>query len=889
MAGIISTLDCHQHADWLNSDIKDAWKTSFRRCNVPDPLVRTESWLNQSTDCCSVVERQDVESDSVASDSVASFTSNSQSEVAGGEDDVPSTHDILSTDDIMGRIDTAVKFLTGSDEYQWFLAQARSSATLQHVGPGTDEVVRKQLFEHLHGYASRKTIVQRDAVTVEGSYPRVLMQVFYRLEWDPIAILTEQFGSVDTAIGSFIVINGASPDAQATTVQEYLQTKWPRLGPKVLQILQAAILQGLRLETSLLDGAVSLQISGGQSILSLTGTIATALEIGEILAYVVCACRSSDSAFPKLSVPQTNGGQAEDSVVIDIRCELSTLHSEAPAADCWHRLFRNPVVAHGYPIPLRGEKDAGLEIRAHMMAVLGRACWATTFDSIFLLKGVTSAFIPVDTREHAITWHYIVKNTHEGSTSYCANDCTDTINRLSYGEAVAHVADYAPFGIIGLSVLENKRHFVGLWTECARVVAGTSDGSYNVQPSASDADVPSGLSLTSVAVGGGKYGTMGLTFAVGNKDTSVQFASHAADERIISAAGGMAAVFYDTLNRKAWLLNCQDAIAYMVRAWLSSPGARQDALDGASTRAIRKLDDAFAKFGTRTRKVLLDKALRHVKLFGSPEDSLENYYVGPPSNAESSWTVGNLIDFVWERLQAIHDHTSKNRKGAIKQLRRPTLTETFEGYDLEEIYSASSSIEPRSASLRHSAGRWASVIRQVPTVPILTANIGDLITPLYQLGTCARNRHVPDGRDYLAATVFALDVLANRFRANQKRCCRKLGPQAYWSESPSKPCTCKGSRSCKVSINQIHYRCVHTTIKNPDHDLIFTNPSEGAVVFGQKSHFDFFRNSLAARSLTTSAGLHHGSDMEDSSATSSTRSSIRRLWSFITSKDRIVQ
>jgi hypothetical protein len=757
--------------------------------------------------------------------------------------------------------------------------------------PGTDEVVREQLFEHLQGYNIQKTVAQRDTGAVAGSYHHVLMQVCYRLDWDPIVILNEQFGSVKTSIGSFIVINGASPNAQATTVQDYLQTRWPRLGIRILQIIQEAILPSARLETLSRDERVSLKISGGQCIVSLTGTIATALETGEILAYLVCACRSSDSPHLKLSVPQLriDGHDEEDSAIINIRSQLSILHSEASEADCWHRLFRNPVIAHGYPIPLRGKRDVGLEIRAHMMAVLGRACWATTFDSIFLLKGVTSAFVPVDAREHAITWHYILNDTHEGSIGHCSAGCTKSINRLSYGEAVACVANRKLTGTIGLSVLESKRHFVGLWTERARVVAGTGDIPYDVQPSASNADVPSGLSITAVAVGGGKYGTMSLTFAAGNKDTSVQFASHPAEEMVIDAAGNMAAVFYDTLDRKAWLLNCQDAIAYMVRAWLSSPGARQDALRGASARALEKLNNAFAKPEITTRKVLLDQALRQEKLFGASGGGPGNYSIGSTSDTESSWTVGNLIDFVWERLQTIHDHTSRNRTGAIKQLRRPTMTETFEGYDLKDIYSASSSIEPRGANLRLSAGRWPSVMRHVPIVPILTANIGNLITPSDQLGSCARNRHVPNERDYLAATVSALGVLTDRYRAKPKRCCRQLGRDAYWSESPSKSCKCKGSKSCKTSVNVIHYSCIHTPTERPDLDLTVKNCPEGAVIFGQKSPFDFLKKTFATRSLTINNESPRGSDLRDSSATSSPRSSMQKLWPFSTSKDRIVQ
>ncbi|GAB7328527.1 hypothetical protein MBLNU13_g00485t3 [Cladosporium sp. NU13] len=452
-----------------------------------------------------------------------------------------------------------------------------------------------------------------------------------------------------------------------------------------------------------------------------------------------------------------------------MRPELYAVPDDPTYSHCWHQLFRNPVIAHGYPTHTRSEKNTGLEIGAHMMAILGRTHWVTVFRSVFLLKGVVSAFIPVDVTEHTVSWHFVMNSTHQEGPTVCDEGCVAPIDRLSYNDALSAVVQAAPSESIGLSSLASKRHFVGLWTERSRVTAGREEGSYDVKQSASDADVPAGLSITAVAVGGGKYDTGILTFAARKKDTSVYFVCHAADQMVIDAASTMTAVFYDTFTRRACLLNCQDAIAYCVCAWLASASAAQNALPGSAALAIGELDNAFSRNDQHASDVLMSSSFRRIKLFRDPSSdtagSLLRDSVVLSSDSEIGWTIGDLIGFNWERLQKICDHNWENSKGALKQVRSPAQVTTFDGYDLEDIHAATTSIEPRRAQLRHTAGHWPSLVQRIPIIPISTANVGEMILPVEQLGTCGRNRYMPYGCDYLGTTFAALEILAHRLSA----------------------------------------------------------------------------------------------------------------------------
>lgn len=389
----------------------------------------------------------------------SSVTSSPASEHEGGEDQLP------SNDEMLARINSAVDLLTASDGYDWFVSQTRSSATLQTVVPGTDELIRGQIFDALYPYYSRNVAVTRQDVALASTSDRTKMRVSFRLTWNPLATLLAQFGTATVPLGQMIVINGTSPDAQATTVDDYVQHRWPRLGPQVLQCIQKCISQGTSFERSLMGGKISIQLSAAESVFYLTGRITTALEIGEVLAYLVCACRSSDSTELKLSAPRFESVCDEDIILIEMRPELYAIPDDPTGSHCWHQLFRNPVIAHGHPTHTRSEKNTGLEIGAHMMAILGRTHWATVFRSVFLLKGVVSAFVPVDLTEHTVSWHFVMNSTHQEGPTVCDEGCVAPIHRLSYNDALSAVVQAAPSESIGLSSLASKRHFVGLWTE----------------------------------------------------------------------------------------------------------------------------------------------------------------------------------------------------------------------------------------------------------------------------------------------------------------------------------------------------------------------------------------------------------------------------------------
>jgi hypothetical protein len=94
---------------------------------------------------------------------------------------------------------------------------------------------------------------------------------------------------------------------------------------------------------------------------------------------------------------------------IDFTVQEREEHLESSNGQCWHNMFRNPVVVKGYLIPRRSESDTGLEIPLNMMAGLARTQRADTFNGKLFIKGFSAMLIPTKRSGDLIIWHYLYK------------------------------------------------------------------------------------------------------------------------------------------------------------------------------------------------------------------------------------------------------------------------------------------------------------------------------------------------------------------------------------------------------------------------------------------------------------------------------------------------
>lgn len=201
-----------------------------------------------------------------------------------------------------------------------------------------------------------------------------------------------------------------------------------------------------------------------------TGTKVSVAEIGVQLAWLGAALRSSpyklgvayctplihiDSQSVKVSENLLSLPSVQFKIDFAIEeLELTQLTPKMLNGQCWHSMFRNPIIVKGYPIPPKPEPYLGLEIPLNMMAGLIQTKRVNSFDGKLFLKGFSSMLIPTKRTKNLFMWHLIY---HGDGT------------RISYLESSAdHVEG------IAISDLAEARHVVG-WCTNAKMNAGRDD------------------------------------------------------------------------------------------------------------------------------------------------------------------------------------------------------------------------------------------------------------------------------------------------------------------------------------------------------------------------------------------------------------------------------
>lgn len=212
-------------------------------------------------------------------------------------------------------------------------------------------------------------------------------------------------------------------------------------------------------------------------VVEVIGSAYSIAEIGEQLSWLGSALRSSPypdriaycrPRVDNFQVIHDKSQSAKRRYDAEVSAEISFTVAEKAFSsksnwECWHDLFRNCVVAEGYPISRRSEVGAasGLEIPLPMMASLAQADYMNTFLGRPILKGFSTMLVPTENYDEIIVWHLVYNKNGD---------------RMSYLDSTAVPAE----GIIA-GRLSQKRHILG-WCSDTRYLAGMfSCGNYSLR------------------------------------------------------------------------------------------------------------------------------------------------------------------------------------------------------------------------------------------------------------------------------------------------------------------------------------------------------------------------------------------------------------------------
>lgn len=339
------------------------------------------------------------------------------------------------------------ELLHDTEAYEWFLTRLQREFRLVSTEPNAIQQIRNQI---------RSSLPSADRISRKKDWQSC--GAAFELDWDITEFFkTQRYSNrPDQVLRGVITLTGSCRDAQATTCSQYMRQTWPLTGEEMLQLVEKTLkceeghsqqckcpVSGCprplraskKLAGKLSDGTeLTAWISRPKFMVKAHGTAISIVEAGEQLAWLGAALRTSSRKSGLLlcrpTIRKSLQNHSPHEVVpssIDITCEIGFEMEEIAQSpgtadgQCWHEIFRNPVVVNSYPIPRRSEWGTGLEIPLNIMAALARTRRVDQFHEKVYIKGFSTMLIPTKQSEDIILWH-LTYNRDGSRISYLNDD-----------------------------------------------------------------------------------------------------------------------------------------------------------------------------------------------------------------------------------------------------------------------------------------------------------------------------------------------------------------------------------------------------------------------------------------------------------------------------------
>ncbi|KAL6890930.1 hypothetical protein GGI43DRAFT_430478 [Trichoderma evansii] len=625
------------------------------------------------------------------------------------------------------------ELISESPAYDWLLASLRRESLIEVGCSLSMEDIKKELMDSL-----------RLSHKISKSRPAEVFRVTILVNWNPITFLEEQQyqGSLDEAIEQVITLTGSTRNAQASTTLQYLRQTWPTTGEHVLQLVKD-VLGGLAGQKYICT-ELTAWIDNAEFATEVSGTGASIVEIGQQLAWLSASLRSSPYetgiTFYTPSVHVIHSGDRRLQVPNpNVHCQIEfTIEKgqdiSSDNGQCWHNMFRNPIVVQGFTVLRRPKVDTGIEMPLNMMSALANTQRIDEFDDKIFIKGFSTILIPTEYIGGVIIWHLQYR---------------DDGNRISYFDAcVPHIS-------IQTSDLEQSRNIVG-WCSQADLFAGAAEANYTVQRSGLP-EPTADCVLHKISISAGKHITGGIDFAMGIKDQPIYIARGGytnklewIHERFI--------VLWDEKYKRGWLVNGTTALLHLSRAALNrkqegsfkhkllfKPGSLEEATKGfTSESAIR---------------VLTNESNMKLKIHQDPSQHNEIVLRGGTDKEEiiheerrNFYRFQDLVDDHYNILDKMIDHQLKATNKDGVSLKCWTRRHHLDGWDFDDIVKIRN-CHPRAATLGNMGYGWVNLVTKIGAVILHGQNFGNIIQPSSTKMLCNRWSQMPENKYYLGACV----------------------------------------------------------------------------------------------------------------------------------------
>ncbi|KAI1745785.1 hypothetical protein F4680DRAFT_403240 [Xylaria scruposa] len=694
-------------------------------------------------------------------------------------------------------------FHTGA--YQWLLAGLFREFRLMSTEPNTIQTIRQTIISSLP--SARR--VSRKA-SLESCRAR------FNIDWDPLAFFAQQryTTSPAEAIKGVITVTGTSQDAQAATCSEYMKQTWPVTGKIMLQLVKQVLGSetGLRQQCSFPDGTQLCAWTDQSKFVVDVSGVASLAEIGEQLAWLGATLRSSTRekglvyCTPKImnvssnkATPQIENTALLPQLVYEIGFTIDEVETppQRPNGQCWHDIFRNPVVVKGYPILRRATLNTGLEANLNVLAGLIRTQQVDHFKERFFLKGFSSMLIPTMRDGDTLHWH-LFYNSDGSRISYLDNNVTDK-------------------GLNTNPSLESLRHILG-WCSEAQFYGGSAQATYHVD----HAGLPRAhgdCAFSNIRVSAGRLIAGGPPFYIGLKDTPAYLTRNGYIPRLKWISTKFV-VLWDEADKRGWLINGTSALLHVVRASLA-----HDSKDKFKSTFVFKSEDLQESPTPFTANSVIDVLI-------NPDNLKLKLY---PEN-EGYITLKSRIDHFYNILEKLIDYQADIAGYCgINMVNQPRRN--LEGWDFTDLAMNQDPLHPCVATIEPRGKGWVDLTRAIQAVTLVGRGFGEIIRPS-GTNSCEYWSELPKQKYYLATCISDLGEIMRKNDYHNDTHVR-LSDNIIWHT----PTTIFGSCRCRGSLGFDHCEPVQTLLPSSLCSILLPRKhsvpqeSKGAVIFGHNSTF----------------------------------------------------
>lgn len=374
---------------------------------------------------------------------------------------------------------------------------------------------------------------------------------------------------------------------------------------------------------------------------------------------------------------------------------------------------------------------------------------------------------------------------------------------------------------------------------------GRPDASYNIARSNLE-KVGSGCLLEKASISLGKYVTAGMNFALAVKNIPVHIPRKPYIQKLRQLRDKFF-VFWDTEDKRGWLVNGLDALLHLVRATLKHYEKdelmklvlllKSDDISEPSKNQAGDSDTAYAF------NVLRAEENMKLRIYAD-RDTLESGNVDEYDSGSTEFLkkqkrfflLEDRVDELYEVLEKIIAHQEEKAGQAGVKI-KTHLRRYFEGWHFQDLASDKDPLIPYIETIEAIGKGWVDFVRSIGAVTLFGRGFGHIIQSSDKT-RCLRWEEMPRGKFYLAARVSDLQYIMDTKSGNDTAIPLEICDGISWFSpaSPFDACPCAKGQIQK-HFDPVQVLCPTQWIKRLPSSKKIPLYQGGAVIFGHNVQF----------------------------------------------------